>query len=72
MSDKTITLSLMDPPYDSETTTTALRIAEAALDKALNRDNRLGDRQRVVGIRADPGIIRVEGADVGRAGQTRL
>ena len=27
MSDKTITLSLMDPPYDSETTTTALRIA---------------------------------------------
>jgi len=36
MSDKTITLSLMDPPYDSETTTTALRIAEAALDKGIS------------------------------------
>ena len=36
MSDKTITLSLMDPPYDSETTTTALRIANAALDKGIS------------------------------------
>ncbi len=36
MADKTLTVSLMDPPYDSETTTTALRIVEAALDKGIS------------------------------------
>jgi tRNA 2-thiouridine synthesizing protein D len=30
---KTITLALMDPPYETETTTTALRIVDAALRK---------------------------------------
>ncbi len=30
---KTITIALMDPPYESETTTTALRIVDAALRK---------------------------------------
>src|SRR5438046_954603 len=30
---KTLTIALMDPPYESETTTTALRIADAALRK---------------------------------------
>jgi len=35
MADKSITISLMDPPYDSETTTTALRITEAALNKGI-------------------------------------
>jgi tRNA 2-thiouridine synthesizing protein D len=30
---KTITLGVMDPPYESETTTTALRIVDAALKK---------------------------------------
>lgn len=36
MAQKTITISLMDSPYESETTTTALRIAEAALSKGIN------------------------------------
>ncbi len=36
MADKTITISLMDGPYDSETTTTALRIAESALSKGIS------------------------------------
>jgi tRNA 2-thiouridine synthesizing protein D len=36
MADKSITISLMDPPYDSETTTTALRITEAALNKGIS------------------------------------
>ncbi|MBI3744588.1 MAG: DsrE family protein [Chloroflexi bacterium] len=30
---KTLTIALMDPPYESETTTTVLRIADAALRK---------------------------------------
>lgn len=30
---KTITLALMDPPYESETTTTAFRLIDAALAK---------------------------------------
>jgi tRNA 2-thiouridine synthesizing protein D len=30
---KTITVALMDPPYEKETTTTALRIVDAALRK---------------------------------------
>jgi tRNA 2-thiouridine synthesizing protein D len=30
---KTITISIMDPPYESETTTTALRIVDVALGK---------------------------------------
>jgi tRNA 2-thiouridine synthesizing protein D len=36
MADKSITISLMDPPYDSETSTTALRIADAALSKGIS------------------------------------
>lgn len=36
MAEKTITISLMDSPYESETTTTVLRIAEAALSKGIN------------------------------------
>ena len=31
MSDKTITLAIMDPPYESANTTTAMRIIESAL-----------------------------------------
>ena len=34
--DKTITIALMDPPYESATTTTALRIVDAALRKGIN------------------------------------
>ncbi len=30
---KTLTMVLMDPPYETETTTTALRIADAAMGK---------------------------------------
>ena len=36
MADKTLTLSLMDPPYESANTTTAFRIIGAALQKGLN------------------------------------
>lgn len=36
MAEKTLTLSLMDSPYQSETTTTALRIAEAALSRGIS------------------------------------
>lgn len=36
MAGKTLTISLMDPPYESATTTTALRIAEAALSKGIS------------------------------------
>jgi tRNA 2-thiouridine synthesizing protein D len=32
----TLTLALMDPPYESETTTTAFRLADAALRKGHN------------------------------------
>ena len=34
--DKTITIALMDPPYESGTTTTALRVVDAALRKGIN------------------------------------
>ena len=34
--EKTITIALMDPPYESATTTTALRIMDAALRKGIN------------------------------------
>ena len=34
--EKTITIALMDPPYESATTTTALRIVDAALRKGIN------------------------------------
>ena len=30
---KTLTIALMDPPYESETTTTAMRMVDAALRK---------------------------------------
>ena len=33
---KTVTLALMDPPFESETTTTVLRIVDAALRKGVN------------------------------------
>ncbi len=33
---KTITISLMDPPFESETSTTALRMVDAALRKGIN------------------------------------
>jgi tRNA 2-thiouridine synthesizing protein D len=36
MAEKTLTIALMDPPYESATTTTALRIADAALTKGIN------------------------------------
>ncbi len=36
MAAKTLTLALMDPPYEAATTTTALRIADAALAKGIN------------------------------------
>jgi len=36
MSDKTLTLALMDPPYESANSTTALRIVSAALKKGIN------------------------------------
>jgi len=36
MAEKTLTIALMDPPYESATTTTALRIADAALAKGIN------------------------------------
>jgi tRNA 2-thiouridine synthesizing protein D len=35
-SGKTLTISLMDPPYESETTTTVLRIIDAALRRGHN------------------------------------
>lgn len=34
--EKSITIALMDPPYESGTTTTALRIMDAALRKGIN------------------------------------
>ena len=34
--DKTLTIALMDPPYESETSTTALRIIDVALRKGIN------------------------------------
>ena len=34
--ERTITIALMDPPYESETSTTALRIIDAALRKGIN------------------------------------
>src|SRR5260370_19685697 len=36
MSEKTLTLALMDPPYESANSTTALRIVSAALTKGIN------------------------------------
>ena len=36
MSGKTLTLALMDPPYESGNSTTALRIISAALNKGIN------------------------------------
>lgn len=36
MADKRITLSIQDSPYESETTTTVLRIAAAALGKGID------------------------------------
>jgi tRNA 2-thiouridine synthesizing protein D len=36
MARKTLTLSIMDPPFESANTTTALRIADAALRKGHN------------------------------------
>ena len=36
MSGKTLTLALMDPPYESANSTTALRIISAALKKGIN------------------------------------
>src|SRR5258705_5552770 len=36
MSGKTLTLALMDPPYESANSTTALRIISAALNKRIN------------------------------------
>ncbi|MFQ5933496.1 MAG: DsrE family protein [Dehalococcoidia bacterium] len=33
---KTLTVSFMDPPYESETTTTVLRLVDAALTKGHN------------------------------------
>ena len=36
MSRKTLTLALMDPPYESANSTTALRIISAALNKGIN------------------------------------
>ena len=36
MAEKTLTIALMDPPYESAATTTALRIADAALAKGIN------------------------------------
>ena len=34
--ERTITIALMDPPYESGTTTTALRMVDAALRKGIN------------------------------------
>ena len=36
MSERTITLALMDPPYESANTTTAMRIIESALRKGIH------------------------------------
>ena len=36
MSERTLTLALMDPPYESANSTTALRIISAALAKGIN------------------------------------
>src|SRR6266849_8579769 len=36
MADKRITIALMDPPYESATTTTVLRLAAAALARGIN------------------------------------
>ncbi len=34
--ERTLTIALMDPPYESETSTTALRIIDTALRKGIN------------------------------------
>src|ERR1051326_1323815 len=36
MKERTLTLALMDPPYESANSTTALRIISAALDQGIN------------------------------------
>ena len=36
MSERTVTLALMDPPYESANTTTAMRIIESALRKGIH------------------------------------
>ena len=36
MKERTLTLALMDPPYESANSTTALRIISAALEKGIN------------------------------------
>jgi len=36
MKERTLTLALMDPPYESANSTTALRIIAAALDQGIN------------------------------------
>jgi tRNA 2-thiouridine synthesizing protein D len=36
MEERTLTLALMDPPYESANSTTALRIISAALDQGIN------------------------------------
>lgn len=36
MNERTLTLALMDPPYESANSTTALRIISAALQKGIN------------------------------------
>jgi sulfur relay (sulfurtransferase) complex TusBCD TusD component (DsrE family) len=36
MTDKSLTVALMDPPYESANSTTALRIINAALNKGIN------------------------------------
>jgi len=36
MPDNTITLAIMDPPYESPNTTTAMRIIESALRKGIH------------------------------------
>jgi len=36
MEERTLTLALMDPPYESANSTTALRIISAALDRGIN------------------------------------
>ena len=36
MNNRTLTLALMDPPYESANSTTALRIISAALEKGIN------------------------------------
>jgi tRNA 2-thiouridine synthesizing protein D len=36
MKERTLTLALMDPPYESANSTTALRIISAALEQGIN------------------------------------